>query len=271
MGLGDDLMWLGEASKVHERYPDVVITDGREFSPLWENIPWVVAPNAKTDKQKALVPRKPGGQRWYIENFVNGRVLYKKYNPIPAPYVITKEESERADKILEENGITESFVLVNPDTKNTTLATNKDWGFGKWQKLTNMLKEDIMVVRLKPKSGQDISGYVEYKQPDLENCTNIFTDDVRIAFAIASKAKAIVTPEGGLHHFAAAVNVPAFVIYGGVITPDITGYKDRNQTYYVYEHSMTPCGKQSKCDHCREAMDSIKPEAIYNDVKKVLC
>lgn len=63
MGLGDDLMWLGEAAEVHKQNPEVVIHDGREYSPMWKHHDWVVAPDYNGPKKKIKVPRKPGGNR----------------------------------------------------------------------------------------------------------------------------------------------------------------------------------------------------------------
>jgi ADP-heptose:LPS heptosyltransferase len=271
MGWGDDLMWLGEASKVREKEPDAVIHDGREYSPIWKNIPWVVHPDAVTDKRKILVPRKPNGNRWYIGGWLLGRIIYKKYQPIPAPYAFGKEELEEAKKILKINNVPDKFVIINPDTKNTTLAKNKDWGIKKWVALADKLSKHITIVRLKPAGPtEDISGFVEFNKPDIPNCINITVGDIRTAFAIMNYSTGIIISEGGVHHFAAAINKPAFVIYGGAITPNNTGYRDRNQINYVYDHPLTPCGSQVDCSHCRDGLDRISPEQIYKDVIQFL-
>lgn len=265
MGLGDDLMWLGEAAEVHDSNPAAVITDGREISPMWKHHKWIVAPDYRGSQQLIKVPRKPGGNRWYIQGWGPGRIIYKDYQPKPAPYIVSKEELDKAADILRQHGVNKQFVIVNPDTKNTTLSTNKDWGFKRWQELTNLLSDHIQVVRVKPgKSVQDVSGHVEYGQKMLDNAINIVEDDVRIAFAIMSLSSVIITSEGGVHHFAAAVQIPAYVIYGGVIHPDQTGYTGRDQMYYFVGDE--PCGSQVPCNHCKDAMASIKPQMIYEDV-----
>jgi ADP-heptose:LPS heptosyltransferase len=266
MGLGDDMMWLGEAAEVHDKNPAAVITDGREVSIMWKHHDWVVAPDYQGSRKLMHVPRKPGGNRWYIDGWHSGRIIYKNYQPKPCPYIVSEDEHDQALQILDEYGLTgKSFVVVNPDTKNTTLSTNKDWGLKRWQQLTDLLSKKIDVVRIKPKSSvQDVSGHVEYKQKMLDNATNIVEDSVRVSFAIMSLSKAIITSEGGVHHFAAAINKPAFVIYGGVIHPDQTGYRDREQTYYFVGDE--PCGSQYPCTHCKDSMAAIKPYMIYDDV-----
>jgi len=273
MGLGDDLMWLGEAAEVYKEHKDVVIHDGTEYSVMWKGHDWIVPPDYTGPKKKMLVPRKPNGNRWYIKGWESTRIVWKNYQPKPAPYKILDSELKVAESVLEANGIQpgDPFVILNPDTKNTTLSTNKDWGIDNWQTLTNLLYKRIKVVRVKPAGPiQDRSGHVDYNQKLLDNAVNIMQDDVRISFAIMSLSKLIVTGEGGVHHFAAAINKPAFVIYGGPATPDQTGYTGRNQTYYVYDDPKTPCGSRVPCNHCKEAMAAIKPHLIYMDVLEEL-
>lgn len=276
MGWGDDLMWMGEASKVHAQHPDAILHDDTAYSAVWENVSWIGAPKESYGaKEKIVVPRKPGGSRWYIEGFANSRMLLKKYIPTPAPYVITSQEKEVATALLRGAGVdlNKPFVIVNPDSKNTTFASNKDWGFVNWQMLTDILSDHVTVVRLvPPKSVVDISGLVKYNSPILQNACNVNTStaSIRQVFAINSLAACVITTEGGLHHLSAAINQQCFCIYGGVISPRNTGYANRNQTYYTGNDSVQPCGSQVDCNHCRDAMDSIRPEDISHDVIKYL-
>ena len=267
MGWGDDLMWLGEASKVHEENPNVKISSDGKYSILWDNIPWI----AERDGD-IIVPEKPGGNRWYIQGWAPGRILLKPYKPIPAPYVVTDEERKTAQNILNDTNIgNKPFVLINPDSKNTTYANNRDWGFEKWIKLSGMLKEHINVLRVKPPSGTmvDVSGQVEYNKPLIDGITNLSTD-IRTGFAIASLAKCVVTTDGALQHLAAALNIPAFIIYGGTISPSIVGYEGRNQVNYYVESEYSPCGMQVDCPHCRACMEAITVEMLYKDVSEFL-
>jgi len=270
MGWGDDLMWLGEAEKVHKENPDALIHAGTKKSKMWKHVDWVIDHDEETDRQKIFVDPKPNnGQRWYIHSFNSNKmgryITYTIYEPKPAPYCVSDIEEFSAIMAVSRK-TTRPFVVLNPDSKNTTLADNKDWGFERWQQLCDLVRRKYDVIRIKPKSGyRDVSGKVEYNQPELEGAINIETNDIREAFAIASQAKAIITTEGGMHHFAASQNIPAFVIFGGVIAPTVTGYKDRNQIYYTYEDELTPCGMQQSCDHCKEAMESITPSEIYED------
>ena len=273
MGWGDDLMWMGEASKVHADHPEAILHDGTAYSELWSEASWIGRPPKGSDyvPPRIEVPRKPGGNRWYVEGWGAGKAHLKPYQPTPAPYTVTSEEFWTARALLKGAGVDTSkpFIIVNPDSKNTTFANNKNWGFDNWQSLVDIISKHITVVRLiPPKSVVDISGLVEYNNPELNNAVNISTStaSIRQVFAINSLATGIVTTEGGLHHLAAALNQRCFVIYGGVISPENTGYRDRNQTYYTYDNPNTPCGSQVDCQHCLKAMHSIKPSAVADDV-----
>ena len=58
----------------------------------------------------------------------------------------------------------------------------------------------------------------------LEGVRPIETADFRAACAALAGARAAVLPEGGLHHAAAALDIPAVVIFGAMTSPANTGY-----------------------------------------------
>ena len=61
-----------------------------------------------------------------------------------------------------------------------------------------------------------------------------------------------VGTEGGMHHAAAATNRDALVIFGGHISPKITGYENHKNLYVNLD--MSPCGEKNKCKHREECM-----------------
>jgi hypothetical protein len=78
--------------------------------------------------------------------------------------------------------------------------------------------------------------------------------------------------EGGLHHAAAAVRLPAVVIFGGFITPAVTGYAEQvNLTApgLGVAHPLG-CGRRVDCPHCADAIAQITPELVAQEVRKVL-
>ena len=72
--------------------------------------------------------------------------------------------------------------------------------------------------------------------------------------------------EGGMHHAAAATSRKAVVIFGGHISPKITGYDFHTNLYVDIEGS--PCGNKNICNHCKKCMDSISSEMMIKEIKK---
>jgi ADP-heptose:LPS heptosyltransferase len=104
----------------------------------------------------------------------------------------------------------------------------------------------------------------------LEGVEFIETPTLRHAAAIVARARAVVVPEGGLHHTAAVFNVPAVVIYGGFISPAVTGYAGQVSLFANDEKHPLGCGWRTPCDHCAKAMASITPEIVANHLETLI-
>jgi ADP-heptose:LPS heptosyltransferase len=81
---------------------------------------------------------------------------------------------------------------------------------------------------------------------------------VRQASAVLAGAALLISPEGGLHHAAAALGLRAVVIFGGFISPATTGY-DLHRNFFTGGQA---CGMRLACAHCAEAMARITPEEV---------
>src|SRR5262249_3229320 len=88
----------------------------------------------------------------------------------------------------------------------------------------------------------------------------------RDALCVLSLARLYIGPEGGLHHAAAALGVPAVVIFGGFNSPKATGYAWHSNIVAPGE----PCGTVAYCLHCRDAMKSITVERVLNAARAEL-
>ena len=175
-------------------------------------------------------------------------------------FVSTEEEKNLAQYKVENAIGSKKFILLNPDSKTAVFSTNKSWPLKYWNTLAkNLSEKGFTCVRARPLDPK-------YKVEPVENCVEIPTASLREAVALLSLSDCIVTTEGGMHHSAVATNTKAFVIVGGLSAPEVTGYLDSNQTYYTYNHMMTPCGSRTPCWHCNDAMESIRPEKIIKDV-----
>ena len=258
MGVGDDIMFSGIAKNLDVRQTDGLIRptlNGRPvWSSMWDNIDFL------SNEHGTIVETKPNGKRWYVESWTD-HIEYTDWKAIPGVLKFTDEEMEVAYSRIPD----EPFIILNPDFKGTTSADNKDWGFEKYQPLTDMLTEEgRRVVQLVPVDDYtDVSGTVTPSQDKLSNAYIIRTESAREAFAILSLAELFVSGEGGMHHAAAALNIPGVVIFGGFISPDSTGY----DCHVNISSGGEPCGTLYKsCPHCRDAMNDITPDMVMKAI-----
>jgi len=148
------------------------------------------------------------------------------------------------------------FIYVEPNVPwHKSVAINKDWGLKNYQAVVDrLLKDNFDVVQ--SSYGRDrLLGVRIVKPPTFRN-----------ALSIMSKARAALVPEGGMHHGAAAIGVPAVVIFGGFIPPTVVGYDNHHNLTGTTDEA---CGSLTRCDHCRHAMAAISVEEVYSAVKRI--
>jgi|TARA_Y100000310_G_C20700285_1_gene829066 ADP-heptose:LPS heptosyltransferase len=276
MGIGDSIMFIGEAMAARGKTDVTIVPTTDMWDPIWNNIPWIkLRKDIKPGENFVVVDTHPmpgGGQRglrWYHKAWTPGKVHYNyDYQVKPTTIVFSDQEIDRAFKLAPKR----PYICLNPSFKNTTSTDNKDWGWEKWVELNHLMKdfpfERVQIIPYEDYT--DVSGKVRANTDNLlENCWHIPTYDARIAFAILSGAKAMVTTEGGFSHAAGALNIPGVVIFGGFTPPEITNYPRHTAIYP--DHPLSPCGAIHRhCAHCREVMDSIMPEDILIALKSRL-
>jgi len=143
------------------------------------------------------------------------------------------------------------YVVIEPNVPwHKSVAPNKDWGEAKFQVIADMLRRE----------GADVVQFSHGKRR-LAGVRVIETPTIRRALAALALAGLAIVPEGGLHHAAAALDVPAIVLFGGFIPPAIMGYDGHeNLTGGATEF----CGRKFRCEHCAEAMAAISVEQVYS-------
>jgi ADP-heptose:LPS heptosyltransferase len=140
-----------------------------------------------------------------------------------------------------------NFIYVEPNVKGS-FSGNKDWGFEKWQKVINQCPE---------------LRFLQGKGKKLNGCEQVGTQSFRDACALLYHADLFIGTDGGLHHAAAALGKQAVVVWGGLVSPKILGYETHTNL-----HSGVPsCGNHAACEHCRRALDAIKPEMVVNAIR----
>lgn len=140
------------------------------------------------------------------------------------------------------------FILIEPNVPWwKSVAPNKDWGFAKYQAVTDHLLAQ----------GHDVAQFSSGRDR-LRGVRIIETKSFRMALAALAGAKLAILPEGGLHHGAAAVGVPAVVLFGGFIPPEVTGYAMHSNLAAKGE----ACGSLDSCLHCKIAMELIEVDEV---------
>lgn len=251
MGIGDCLMSMGEAKRIHERTGQpVLITDPRGMpvrSDLFKGVPYLIERPLRGERYQRLV--NCPGHRPYIKLKTAERWYWNKYRPEPADVVLTQAEREFAE------GISRPFIVLEPHVKAIG-HRNKDWGWAHWEDLATLLRRDNRRVIQMVRPGEKVLRHAEGAQ----------VPDFRKALAVLGRAALYVGPEGGLHHGAAAMRTPAVVIFGGFVSPETTGYDHHRNLFTGGE----ACGMRTDCAHCRKAMNAITPEMVLHEIKESL-
>jgi hypothetical protein len=237
MGLGDWIMATADAKEVNERHNvRVVFGDGRNkyWSEVFDNNPRI-AKELRWHEQFAWVKNYPG-HRPYIKEILKNR------------YVFNDDFKAKPGELFIKDIVKNDFVIIEPNVKKQLmLGPNKDWGMDNWKSLV---------------SGLDQRG-VEWRQMGMEIPINrdnwLRTKSFMHAARVLGGAKLLITTDGALHHAAAALNIPAIVLWGGVAHPRNLGY----ESHINIHHGDEPCGSHSvDCPHCRKAMQKITIDEV---------
>lgn len=239
MGIGDELMVTGMVREAQVRDPRRVLIRYEKgklrWSEIWENNPRIVRPGTPGDFQ-ILEPRE-NYLRPYIAEKTPNRWTWKEYRPPVGEIYLTRAEQDYA--------VRNAGLVVLGSWLKSGAPPNKAWPY--WGELAALLA-DLPLVRLGPPGN---AATIPGVRP--------IETTIRQAAAIVSKARLVITQEGALHHIAAALATPAVVIFGGYISPKVTGYF--SQTSFFRGDGLG-CGMRTRCSHCEAAMASISPEEV---------
>ena len=243
MGYGDELMLTGIVKKAYAKHqkPICLGQGGKNYleEALWaevfENNPKI----AKKPYPGCVWVPDIKGNRPYLE--YGKKTTYKDFRPEPGEIFFTEDEKKKYQGLGK-------FIYIEPNVKGS-FGGNKDWGIENWEKL----KIESTFIQ---GSGRKVLSYAR----------QIETKTFRDACALLSKASLFVGTDSGMHHAAAALSIPAIVLWGGLVSPKILGY-DNHTNLHSGTHS---CGSWEPCSHCKEAMAWIKPEMVEDEIRKWL-
>lgn len=248
MGAGDWLMAAGEARYIHEKTGrSVVIVDKNkraQWIDLWRGIDYILPRYEHGAVQIISGP----GVRPYILAKLATRWKWKPYRPKPAEIKFSLDELRFAEPFR-------GRVMIEPNIKAIG-HTNKGWIWSRWQEVAQRARADgIQLLQCGAISSQRLEG-VEF----------LNTETFRQALAVLSVCRSFVGTEGGLMHGAAAVNVPAVILWSEFISPDVTGYSMHRNI----RHAGTACGSRLNCSTCRASMAAITVDEVVDNLKEIL-
>lgn len=255
MGYGDDIIATGLARGSASRGKRAAFGDGRKiiWGPWSEEIfkynPHIARPGTERKNDIEWIAHykgnrlynKSGGDRW-IWNY--------EFKPVPGELFFSQDEVEFRNQ--QDAG----FVLIEPNVPwQKSCAPNKDWGHDKYQAVADsLIAQGERVVQFS-------HGTKRLNGVETINTQKSF----RHALAALSRAKYSVLPEGGLHHGAAALGIPAVVLFGGFIPPQVTGY----DIHVNLTGGEEACGSLKECQHCRRAMSKISVEEVLKATERL--
>lgn len=260
MGWGDEIMATAHARRLYEaaRKPvRIVDRNGTaRWNEIWENNPCIAAPGRAGDVQ---LYRNGGHCRPYVSG-VPGRFIFRP-GTMPGPGEIHFSDRE-TQRIAARRKEWPPFAIIEPNVK-VKASPNKQWGWARYQALVALCR-DVHFVQIGPAGTRCLPGVDLLK-----------TQTFREAAMALACASAYVGAEGGLHHAAAALGIPAVVIFGGFIAPSVTGYERPRGAVHVNLYAAAAeypngCGAQRPCNHCRDAMASIAAERVATELRAVL-
>lgn len=250
MGIGDDIIASGMAREAQARDTRKVrpmLEKGFRWSQVWLHNPRILQPHETDDAQD--LPVRVGGLRAYIAAKSARCWTWGEYRPPRGELYFSPEETEFGRSHS-------GRIVLEPHVKSGA-SPNKQWGWVRWSELASLLaRRGLRVTQVGP-AGVRV----------LEGAEHVVTSTFRDAATVLAHAHAAVLPEGGLHHAVAALGVPAVVIYGGFISPAVTGYDDQVS---LFTGDGLGCGMRVQCDHCVEAMEKISPQQVAERLMEIL-
>jgi Glycosyltransferase family 9 (heptosyltransferase) len=249
MGFGDDIMASGLARGLHQRGKRAAFGDGKRI--IWG--PW--SEEIFKHNPKIAWPGSEGCRDLEWIDYYKGHRKYNRLDSSRARWIWNYEWKATPGEMFmpEYRRTAGNYIYIEPNLPwQKPVAVNKDWGLAKYQAVADRLLADGHNL-IQSAHGRD----------KLRGVKLVSTPTFRSALAILQCARVALVPEGGMHHAAAALGVPAVVIFGGFSPPAVLGYDaHENLTGGVQE----ACGWILKCHHCAKALARISVEEVHSVV-----
>jgi len=243
VGIGDEIMAAGQARATREqtgRAPAIIGRNGRaRWSDIWQGNPNISQiRNGKTP----TILNGPGA-RPYIDGKTPKFWVWKKWDRVKGDIYLSDAECEFAAAYRD-------CVMIEPNTK--VQDGNKSWPWDRWQDFVLRADSAIRFIQVGPQGTRKLDRVEHVRTTFRQGC------------AILAGARCFIGTEGALHHAAAALGVPAVVLWGEFISPEYTGYLEQLNL----RHADRACGSRIPCATCRKSMEAISTDEVLENFER---
>jgi len=248
MGFGDEVMAAGRAEKLARQLGQPVrivdLIGETRWSEVWNGNPWITQ-----DPAAPVIRDGPGCRPYIAYPFTSAGHGYTDFQAREHRGRLYLNDAELfVGRRVAKDG---RFVVIEPNTKAGS-NVNKQWPRENWFDLVKELR-DVRLVQIGLPEARRLRG-VEF----------VPTASFRDGAGVLAASAGLVASEGGLHHAAAALDVPAVVIFGGSPSVRATGYPE-----HINLGGQEPCGRWQLCPHCAATMQGITPKLVAAAVRQI--
>lgn len=262
MGYGDALIAAGQAQSLYDEDPSqgpialVDVNGAPRWNPIWQGNPVIWVPGGTPVPSRSVVSGR--GALPYLRypysaetgwTFTDYRVRDHR-----GRLYLTDEELDWGRRLRANCG---PYLVLEPTAQRKHPNRRPPVTF--WPALRLHLKAAYSNPPIIQPMHSDADG--------LRGVLHVPHTTFREACGILSGASLLICTEGGLAHAAAALGIPAVVLWGGNISSDVLGYPEHANL--VSDHPRTPCGSLVLCHHCASAWDELTTDAVIHAAERL--
>lgn len=255
-GMGDNLLLSLLLPGLRSRHPGHRIVVETEYPELFLHNPhldWATRRHLRTTSRH-LKPRYrilPGERHSIYRQLLDCAGLDGP--AAPRLYLLPRELEDARRRI---DG---DYLCVCPSGKQGFCGNRKEWGLERFQAAIERLS-DLRFAQIGAASDPPLAGAV-----DLRGLP------VRVSAAVLANSRGFLGLEGGLMHLAKAVDRPATIVYGGLVSRASSAYEDH--VVLAEETPCSPCFSSERaigdCD-TMDCMERILVERVVAGVREML-
>ena len=278
MEYGSDILATGEAKIICQENPEAKIAFGNPevlsqsekgktklyWSEIFKNNPNILQPGENAEKI-IIVPNYPKSRPFF--NYAKTKYAQfdgKKTTPYKVAYdpdyqvtcgelFFSDSEITEAEKLIE--NIESPIIFFDPYAD----ILNKFWLPERWDDLIKQSSYNFVQLT-----------YDKHDEP-LNGANQVSTKTFRQASAVLSAGVGrgiLLSVDCDLHHAAAALNMPAIVLWSHYSHPDNLGYDDHINIRW--DAAGKPCGLRDACIQCQRSAEMIKVDDVNLAIEMAL-